>query len=85
MHAMESGRKRNSVKMQPRKVKIQINLKASWGPFSGNKFGGPGEVSPAPAGLGRCSSQYYMLTSVTHRKAIHPQCCSALVVSCCGQ
>ena len=42
-NAMESKRKRNSVKMQPRKVKIKINLKASWSPFSGNKFGGPGE------------------------------------------
>ena len=37
-------RARNSVKMQPRKVKVKI--KASWGPFSRNKFGGPGEVSP---------------------------------------
>ena len=50
-NAMENGRKRNSVKMQPRKVKIKINLKASWGPFSQNKFGGPREVSPAPPPL----------------------------------
>ena len=42
-NTMESKRKRNSVKMQPRKVKI----KASWGPFSQNKFWGPGEVSSA--------------------------------------
>ena len=48
---MESERKRNSMKRQPRKVKIKINLKASWGPFSWNKFGGPGEVSPAPPTL----------------------------------
>ena len=31
---MESERKRNSMKIQPRKVKIKTNLKASWGPFS---------------------------------------------------
>ena len=28
-----------------------INLKALWGPFSWNKFGGPGEVSPVPPPL----------------------------------
>ena len=38
--------------MQPRKVKIKINVKALWGPFSQNKFGSPREVSPAPPPLG---------------------------------
>ena len=47
-NAMESERKRNSVKMQPRNVKI----KSLMGPHSQNKFGGPGEVSLLSVGLG---------------------------------
>ena len=45
---MESERKRNSVKMQLRKVKIKINLKALWGPFFSKKVWGPQGSIPCP-------------------------------------
>ena len=48
---MEKGRKRNSVQMQPRKVKIKINLKATWGPFSPS-LGAPGKYPLLPSPLG---------------------------------
>ena len=40
-------KKKYSINMQPRKVKIKMN-KNLLGNFSQKKFGGPGEVSPVP-------------------------------------